>query len=572
MMLRNRQLPNVVFSTGQMSQNSVMNTCNSQTYTDTRSIYSSAWAGKNVRSSVESNNGSPNVSEVRERYNHMSPNTIPKSTGDPTYYRSKSVAMQNSNSLNTLRPSLSDSVLNHSVKEQELSELRRRVRELEAQMSNETQMREGDKDFPIVHQKTADETQKVIQNHSFTPLTTEAQNRSLSGTYAQMRETTFPAPGSYGYEGVSSLPVQVPYAQVQEATLPASGSYGQVHGQGLYAQTDSSLFPVSGSYAQVRGESLPVPVPCQSAYDQNTATPYQSSHQSWSRPSNTSVADNYKSRLPYFNGKGDWKSFMMQFQFLTERYQWNPRRQVEELLLCLKDDALVFASQLPPDVCYSISQLSSAMECRFGEKYLPETYRRELNVLKRKNDESLQEYSSRVEGIVRKAYPGIENSELYRKLSIEHMLYGLNDQSITYDVLTKMPKTMDEAVNLVTWHESCKSGLKGKHTIRHVSAETSTFEDVYDNDVEIRRLGGKRFVTEERLIQFGRDLKESISRDVIQNLSDVIDRKLSYGNSQRGPNHVTCYSCKEEGHISRNCPLRGEDKSGDQGKKSFLNM
>ena len=31
-------------------------------------------------------------------------------------------------------------------------------------------------------------------------------------------------------------------------------------------------------------------------------------------------------------------------------------------------------------------------------------------------------------------------------------------------------------------------------------------------------------------------------------------------------------SCKEEGHISRNCPLRGEDKSGDQGKKSFLNM
>ena len=462
MMLRNRQLPNVVFSTGQMSQNSVMNTSNSQTYTDTRSIYSSAWAGKTVRSSVESNNGSPNVSEVRERHNHMWPNTIPKSTGDPTYYRSKSVAMQKSNSLKTPRPSLSDSVLNHSVKEQELLELRRRVRELEAQMSNETHVCEGDSEFPIVHQKTADENQKVIQNHtSFTPLTAETQKRSLSGPYAQMRETAFPAPGSCGYEGASSLPVQVPYAQVQEATLPVSGSYGQVYGQGLYAQTDSLLFPVSGSYAQVRGESLPVPTPCQSAYVQNTAIPYQSSHQSWSRPSHTSVADNYKSRLPYFNGKGDWKSFMMQFQLLTERYQWNPRRQVEEILLCLKDDALVFASQLPPDVCYSISQLSSAMEHRFGEKYLPETYRRELNVLKRKNDESLQEYSSRVEGIVRKAYPGIDDSELCRKLSIEHMLNGLNDQSIAYDVLTKMPKSMDEAVNLVTWHESCKSGLKG---------------------------------------------------------------------------------------------------------------
>ena len=74
-------------------------------------------------------------------------------------------------------------------------------------MSNETHMREGDSKFPIVHQKTADETQKVIQNHSFTPLKAEAQKRSLSGPYAQMRETTFPAPGSYGYEGASSLPV-----------------------------------------------------------------------------------------------------------------------------------------------------------------------------------------------------------------------------------------------------------------------------------------------------------------------------------------------------------------------------
>ena len=136
---------------------------------------------------------------------------------------------------------------------------------------------------------------------------------------------------------------------------------------------------------------------------------------------------------------------MMQFQLLTERYQWNPRRQVEEILLCLKDDSLVFASQLPPNVCYSISQLSIAMERRFGEKYLPETYRRELSVHKRKNDESLQEYSSRVEGIVRKAYPGIDDSELYRKVSIEHMLNRLNDKSIAYDVLTKMPKSMDEA-------------------------------------------------------------------------------------------------------------------------------
>lgn len=52
-----------------------------------------------------------------------------------------------------------------------------------------------------------------------------------------------------------------------------------------------------------------------------------------------------------------------------------------------------------------------------------------------------------------KAYPGMQNTEIYKSLSIEHMLNGIHDQSTAYDVLTERPHTLQEAVNLLSWQK-----------------------------------------------------------------------------------------------------------------------
>ncbi|CAC5375794.1 unnamed protein product [Mytilus coruscus] len=77
--------------------------------------------------------------------------------------------------------------------------------------------------------------------------------------------------------------------------------------------------------------------------------------------------DSYKSRLPYLNGKADWKTFMVQFQIIAERNKWSPRQQTEEILLVLKDEALTFATELAPELRTSFILIN-----------FPETYRREL--------------------------------------------------------------------------------------------------------------------------------------------------------------------------------------------------
>lgn len=96
------------------------------------------------------------------------------------------------------------------------------------------------------------------------------------------------------------------------------------------------------------------------------------------------------------------------------------------------------------------------MKQRFGDHTLPETHRVQLQKMRRKSEESIQEFSSRINSLMNKAYPGLTDEQLKAELAIRHLLNKLNGQSIAYDVVTKMPKTVQSAVDMITWHECCK--------------------------------------------------------------------------------------------------------------------
>ena len=273
--------------------------------------------------------------------------------------------------------------------------------------------------------------------------------------------------------------------------------------------------------------------------------------------------------LPVFNGRHKWESFIIRFQLIADRFDWGKRRQVEEMILCFRDDALIFASQLPQYLREDLDSLCKEMDKRFGDHTLPETYRRNLRTIRKSNTENYQKFAARVAECVRKAFPGI-NDILFNKLCVEHLLNGIPDQGVAYDVITKRPKTIDEAINLLTWHESCKRGLYRRDT--DIPYQDDIYSDSDDRDnqnVDVRRVNHKRFMTEERLQQFGRELRDDITKNVTKSVTENITNTIrqvvreeiktaqNYG-TQRGTSNkiVTCYACHAEGHISRNCPLK----------------
>ncbi|CAG2220010.1 unnamed protein product [Mytilus edulis] len=173
---------------------------------------------------------------------------------------------------------------------------------------------------------------------------------------------------------------------------------------------------------------------------------------------------------------------------------------------------MVYASYLSPETKRSFFGLCAAMSNRFGDHGYPETYRQELHTLRKQGKENIHEYASRVEMLVRRSFPTID-AATHSTLSVEYMLRGLPDQSIAIELLTKRITSMTEAIHQVTLYETYKRGNRDRN-IRQLNTQETVDVEEREDDIEIRKVGGKRYVTEERLTQFERGMKDSITQSV----------------------------------------------------------
>ena len=308
--------------------------------------------------------------------------------------------------------------------------------------------------------------------------------------------------------------------------------------QEMMLKTLEGILPVS----QNHGNS------CNTNVGQTTGNSYM--HDREMSYYNMPSADELKPRLPSFNGKSTtWESFWIQFQMLANRYHWRTYRQTEELFLCLQDDALEYATNLIPEVRCDIYKFQNAMKQRFGDHTLPETYRLQLKSMHQKSNETVQEFSSRISTIMNKAFPGLIDEQLKAELAIEHLLNGLNDQNVAYEVAIKRPKTVQSAVDMITWHECCKSAMRRNPTARLVNHDD--YHDDNENrqvdEIAVQRVNAYKNGTNDKLGQVLQSLQE-----VLKVLGQMDTNDGSYNGGYR---KVVCYGCHEEGHIRKNCPL-----------------
>ena len=261
-------------------------------------------------------------------------------------------------------------------------------------------------------------------------------------------------------------------------------------------------------------------------------------------------------QLPIFKGTSEWKVFWLQFRRTARQYSWSAETTLDHLVASLRDDALQLYAELPEPTQADLSLTIDALARRFNDHGLPETYRASLMTLRKQPKETLEEYASRVHRTVTKAYPGIAGSKLADDLTIENLVGGLLDSNLVYDVLTKKPRTVQEAIDLIQWHESCKGTQRKKIGLKQVSVEEPGL-GTKKPQPNVRRVDGKRFVTEEQLVQFGKDLKDDLVKEVKQACQGIRQPRRN-----QGPRANTeCFYCHELGHFARDCPQRA--KNGD---------
>ena len=131
-----------------------------------------------------------------------------------------------------------------------------------------------------------------------------------------------------------------------------------------------------------------------------------------------------------------------------------------------------YVARLPVSVCSNLDSLASALASRFGDHVLPETYRATLQNLKKRPKE-LHQYAAGVKALMGKAYPGLEGTQLFVDLTIEHVVNGIAETDLAYDVLTKKPRTVEEALDMIAWHECCKGSSGRKASLRQVASKST---------------------------------------------------------------------------------------------------
>ena len=95
-------------------------------------------------------------------------------------------------------------------------------------------------------------------------------------------------------------------------------------------------------------------------------------------------------------------------------------------------------------------KLKEALAQRFGAKDPPTLLRRQLGSLRQLESETLEEYSERVEVMVRDAYPSA-TPEVENPLAVETFFRGCRERKATEIAMLREPANIREAREAVKW-------------------------------------------------------------------------------------------------------------------------
>ena len=187
------------------------------------------------------------------------------------------------------------------------------------------------------------------------------------------------------------------------------------------------------------------------------------------RCSSASQLQEPKISLPIFKGKSEWLVFWLQFERLAQCFGWTDEVTLDHLVSSLREDALDHYAEEATEVRANLVALVTSLRRPFGDRTLPETYRASLQTLKKQPCETLEEYAARVRKLANRAYPGISGTSLLEEMTIEYLVGGLTDQNLIYDVMTKKPRSVEAALDLIQWHESCRGVQRKRSGVRQLA-------------------------------------------------------------------------------------------------------
>ena len=123
-----------------------------------------------------------------------------------------------------------------------------------------------------------------------------------------------------------------------------------------------------------------------------------------------------------YDGTGKWHTFYFKFDAFAQQYNWSGERQKHEMNWCLQGTASDYYTALwERNPRAHFRDLITQMKKRFEGQEPLEVAHMEFVAAKQAPNESLQDWADRVASIARRAFPGIEESQVSRQITLRFL-------------------------------------------------------------------------------------------------------------------------------------------------------
>ncbi|XP_061177789.1 trichohyalin-like [Saccostrea echinata] len=191
-------------------------------------------------------------------------------------------------------------------------------------------------------------------------------------------------------------------------------------------------------------------------------------------------------KLATYDGKSEWRPYFTQFNHIAKKYKWNDSDKLDKLIECLRDKALKFYSSRPENVQQDYKLLCQKLKERFDKKDQPHIIRRQLQEIKQNPEETIEEFTERIEELAAEGYP--ETPEFFKNtITVDAFLRGCTEKRAALVTLDKGPQTLNQAINYMKSSITNQKLIMGpKKDIKSVTFENMKSDDSPSKDISIR--------------------------------------------------------------------------------------
>eukprot|EP00731_Ephydatia_muelleri_P004974 Em0002g1150a len=263
-----------------------------------------------------------------------------------------------------------------------------------------------------------------------------------------------------------------------------------------------------------------------------------------------------------FTGGTDLILWLKRFEMYVRKVKVDESQWTSELLPLLDDGPFRVVSQQGLVDSGDYAAVTRCLRAQYAPEGNHLEWQAKFQRRGQKADENLVTYVGELRVLADKAYPGWSNDQRLQ-LVRDQFVQGLRSSTVQLRLMKEMPDTLDEALKLAIQQESVEAAQKRLSSERGHGSSSLASSSIEDAAAE----NGIATMSVQQLLKQAQDSERIVQdlRKQIQELNGRLSGKekptvadqppqSSAFSRQQGSAAITCWNCREQGHIRRNCP------------------